>query len=321
MPNIRDKLRDKLEAGEITQEEYEQLLAGLEKIGAFEDATQIEEGTTEKVYEKIAVNGAKTISGGVNKGGTYVNGKLRSTGPLTTASLNVNGKADFERGIEVTGQTKINGKVNVKKKAVFLGAIKVSGKLDAENDVVFGSKAHISGKVFVQGELVAGEILKVAGKVETQALSSTGRILASGPIKVTEGIVAEEFISKAGGGHAKFIKGRRIVLGEEYGTFSDTPKGKVKVDEITNFADLARYLTDVIIKTVSRSRHFGEPRVFEVEEIIEGEEIQLSYTHVKGDVIGDRITIDENTQIDGVIRYRESVILPEGGDFETIQIS
>ncbi|RMG21823.1 MAG: SHOCT domain-containing protein [Methanobacteriota archaeon] len=320
MPNVLERLREKLEAGEITQEEYEQLLKGLEKIGALEDETAGENDPSEKVYDKIVVNGAKTIPGGVNKGSTHINGKLRSTGPLVTNSLNINGKADFEQGIEVKGDTKINGKANVIGKAVFLGATKISGKLEAKNNVVFGSEARISGKVSTQGEVVSGEILKIAGKMKAQSLSSTGKIIASGPIEIYEGIVAEEFISKAGGGQAKFIKGRRIVVGEEYSLRSYESKGKIKVDEINNFAELARYLTDVIATAVFRSRHYGEPRVFEIEETIEGEEIQLSYAHVKGDVIGDRIIIDENTQIEGVIRYRESVTLPENGNYETVQI-
>lgn len=321
MPNVQDKLREKFEAGEITAEEYEQLLQGLEKIGALEEEPKSSDDGTEKVYDKIAVNGAKTIPGGINKGGTYVNGKLRVTRHLVTSTLNVNGKADFEMGLEVKGDTKINGKVEVKEKGVFLGPIKVSGKLNSGSDVVFGDHAHISGKVTIQGELIAAELLKVAGKLEAQSLSSTGKIIASGPIRVEEGIIAEEFLSKAGGGHAKFIRGKKIVVGEEYATLPGTKKTNVKVDEINNFADLARYLTDVITRSVSRTRNFGEPRIFEVDETIDGEEVQLSYTHVKGDVIGTTVVIDENTRVDGVIRYRESVILPENGEYQTVQIS
>ncbi len=314
MSDIKERLNEKYQRGEISEEEYRRLLKDLEKLGMLHEE-QNEKATG--VYEKITVNGARTIEGGVNKNGTHVNGKFRSTKAFTTEQLYVNGKAEFEGKLEVKKNTKINGKIELKDDGIFIGPITITGKIESEGNLVFSSGGKVSGKVECNGEITTAEELKISGKLEAETLASTGTIVTSGPIHIKKGIIAEQFISMEGGGSAEYIKAKKVVIGEEYKYSTEKKKSP---EQVENLKDLAEYLTFVISRAFSRHKTH-EPKEFEIRSHIEGEEIQLSHVHVMGDIVGDRIILDENTKVDGVVKYRESAIIPENMEVETVQIS
>ncbi len=317
---IHDALRAKLESGEITQEEYEHLTKDLERLNLL-GAKRTESNPKEHVYSTISVNGSKTLETGLVEGSTSVNGKLKVKSDLTTKDLRVNGKVDIGGSLEVKNSASISGKVDVAENATFSNGIKVSGKVEVGNQLVLGSDSKISGKLIAKGEILGDGTLTVLGKIYGKQIRHSGTITSLGPIVVAEDIVAQQFVSRAGGGETGgSIRAKAVSIGEEYMKHS-VSKENLSADQIQNFAQLAKYLTNVIHRAVSSTTFHGPPRVFSVGGSVEGDSINLAYAHVKGDVVGDNVVIDSDVIVEGTIKYRNSIQVPEGSEYRIEQIA
>jgi len=306
--SVKRKLQNKYKAGEISKEEYEEILSKLDDLGLVSGSEAPTEGSDIKVV------GSKRVEGG-KYGKVIVSGKFSLNGNLSTNKLKVSGKGDFSDDLNVDGEMKISGKVNVGGKVAVTSDAKISGSLQAKSDIISSGVLMVSGKVICGGDLVSDNLVKVSGKIESKSIQSTGKVVISGKIETAEDIVADNFNAKFAGGQigGKITAKTVLINYDERDRKIMEELESEEINKLDDFPSLARYLVKTFKSIGSSSSVFihGKPPVLTVKGGIEGDSVTLDNAVIVGDVIGKEVIIGENTEITGTVRFSSSIHCPE----------
>ncbi len=326
MVTLEDELNKKLKNGEISKEEYDELIKKFENLGLLDSNVD-----SSSYHGNWTFTGSKYIPGDHEiDEPVKVSGKLTVDGSLKCPELKISGSVEITDSLIVEGYTKISGKLIIGNSAIFAGDTIVSGKLDIDNDVKFMSNTKISGKFTSRSEVIFLDKLKLLGSLETESsiklgnsavisgkliaetIKSNADLSISGKLEIADDVITDTFISKSarsyigGSLRSRIININKEVRDEYYNGENQSQ-------------DLASFIINVIkgFVNVSTSNKIGE---FVVQDNIEGENVDISYTRVHGDIIGTNIIIGPEVYVDGVIKYRDSVTIPEGSSYNIEKI-
>ncbi|MHA2502821.1 MAG: hypothetical protein ACXAE3_08130 [Candidatus Kariarchaeaceae archaeon] len=317
---LQDKLNAKLQAGEIDQEEYDALMK------KFEDLDLL--GTTVGRSKNYSYSGSKTMAGGEIAEPVKVSGRLKVTDSLVAPAFTVSGSAGIDGSLTVTGPTKISGSLTVEEEAKFGEPLKLSGKLKSKSLFLTGG-GKISGKLEVDERIVSEESLKISGGVEATNIQSTGSVVLSGKLNLAEGLIAKEFVSKGGPGTiGGSIDAEKVEVAKRFRTGGDGITDDIDTSNLESIPELGKFIGEMVTKFIPKvmtsvmgQRDQGEPKILEVKGDVKGQELDISYTTVGGDIIGDNIIIGPGVTVSGTIKYVSTVTLPDDSDYRVEQIS
>ncbi|MHA2402633.1 MAG: hypothetical protein ACXADH_06535 [Candidatus Kariarchaeaceae archaeon] len=328
--SLEENLKKKLENGEISQEEYDELIKKFSDLDLLSSKIDHKQHKHHRKH-KWSFTGSANVEGDDVDGPVRVSGRLSVDGDLKCQSLRVSGASSIHGNLTVLETSKVSGALTVHGDAKFGEAVKSSGKMVVDNNLYLTGPLKISGHVKTGGEIVAGEPIQVSGKVNTQEIRSKSQIKISGKLNVTENVIADELItSGASSSIGGNLQARRVEIAQRYRL--QTVQGKEDEsmgdpDEIDSLPDLGRFISKMVTKFIPMTissmgfgGSLGKPGIFEVGGNIEGSEIDISHTHVTGDVVGDQVIVGPEVVIDGVIKYRDTLIIPEESDYRTEKI-
>lgn len=327
--SLETKLREKLANGEITQEEYDKLMEKFGNLDLLSSRVDSEKTRHKSSHTHWSPMGKSTIEGGEYEKPISISGKLVATGPIKCPSMRISGSALVDGDLTVVDSTKISGTLSIAEGAKFGGPFSLSGKVEIGGDTYFTDTVKISGKIGIRGNVVAGKPIKISGKLNSNSLRSTSSMKLSGKVNINEDLLAEEFITSGGGSYiGGSLKATTVEIARKYRERQSSDEYDVTEDasNLEDIPDLGHFITNIVTKFVPQvlmktiGGNGGPPSTFMVDGNIEGKIIDISYTHVKGDLIADIVKIGPGVIIEGKIIYRESIILPEGSTYQTEQI-
>lgn len=318
---VKHSLDEKLANGEISQEEYDEYIEKFGSLGLLDSIA----GSKTSQKQNFKISGSRVFEGGEVDEDIKVTGKFISEGDLKCPSLKVSGKALVYGELVVVEDTKVSGKLSIDQDAKFGGYVKVSGNLQVGNNAYFTEDCKISGKLISTNEIISGPYVGVSGKIQGRSLKSSGLVKISGGVELDEDLLADEFVSSGGrskvGGSIKATsveiarKHRERMLGGSEGfDASDS------IDSMPDIANFVTRLVNNIVPSIINTGSIGTPGTFVVEGNIEAKVIDISHTHVNGDLIGDIIRIGPGVTVDGVIRYKEKIEIPQENQYQIEQV-
>ncbi|MCY3414360.1 MAG: hypothetical protein INQ03_22125 [Candidatus Heimdallarchaeota archaeon] len=316
MSSVKEKLKQKLDAGEIDQEEYESLLKKFEDLDILDSTVS----TKEDKKHKVVATGFTKLTSDVVDGPVKVSGKLSTEQSLKCESMTISGSANINGDLSVVGFTKISGKLNVEGDAKFGDVVKISGGLTSEGDTYFTNSVKISGKVMSKGKIVLGDDAKISGKISCPEIKSTALLKISGKLDIAGNVLVKEFISNGGGVIGGNLQADLIEVSKKAREGDDVSKLSKEAEELDSIPALgsfiSRMVTSFIPSVMNGIQTFSE---LVIEKDVRGNTVDLSYVHVKGDVYGHDVKIGPNVKIDGKIKYVNTIELPDD-EFSTEQI-
>jgi cytoskeletal protein CcmA (bactofilin family) len=321
--NLESSLKKKLDSGEITQDEYNELMikfGDLDLLG-----TKVDQADKKpKSPKRWRFAGSATVDGEEVNVPVKVSGRLLVNGDLKCPMMKVSGKTTIDGNLTVIDGLRTSGSLLINEEAKLGGHVKVSGKLEVKDKLYITESGKISGKLTVGGDLISGELLKVSGKIQAATIKSSGLIKSSGTVSTIGDLIAEEFISSGGsstiGGN---LEAQLIEIAKRYreGTSSGYDEDE-DVGPIEDLNDIGRFVTNLVGKIVPKIVNMGfggdlkrPPKIFEVEGNMEGDTIDISYTHVKGDLIANDVLFGPEVTVDGRIIYKNSFESPEQTEY------
>jgi predicted acyltransferase (DUF342 family) len=152
-------------------------------------------GRRVSVWDRLEVNGALAVTGGVTVGGTAtVTGKLTATGDAAIGgAATVAGKLTTGDAA-IGGAATVTGKLTATADAAIGGAATVTGKLTATADAAIGGAATVAGKLTATGDAAIGGAATVGGR-----LTVSGALTPSAGNAETAGIMFPRDPGKGGG--------------------------------------------------------------------------------------------------------------------------
>ncbi len=314
--SVKRKLQKKYEEGEISQEEYNDLLSKLDKLGIEVNGEESHD------MKDLRVSGARRVHGGTF-GKVLVSGKLISEGAIATSKLRISGKAEIGDNLDVSGDSKISGKVEVKGNASLTSESKVSGGLKVGGDLVSSGGIKVSGKVICGGDFISDDKVKITGKLQSQSVRSTSDVKITGKIETLQDVVAETFTARyAGGEIGGGLIGKNISINiDEVEKRIMSEIESEEINHISDFPSLAKYLVKTF-RSIGRSSHFysGTPPILRIRGDVEGETVEINHAVIEGGIVGNDIVIGKDTEITGVVKYRSTISCPENHNFSVEKI-
>jgi len=322
---LEDKLKQKLANGEIDQEEFDSMMKKFADLDLL--SSRVESGSR----KNYSFSGSKTIEGGEISQPIRVSGKLNSTGSISCPSISVSGSATIQGALTVVGPSKISGSLRIQDDAKFGSYFKLSGMTEIGGSAYFTDDLKVSGKLLVEEKLVTGSDMKISGRLDADSINSEARIKLSGKVTVANNIIAEEFITSGG---------RSLVEGSIRATTVEiAKKNRPKIEQQKEIEDefnrefgddeefgslgsfIANMVTSFVPKVLNSTLGVNRvPGIFTIKQNIEADQIDISYTHVGGDVIGNDIIIGPDVVIEGRIKYRNSINVPEDSSYKIEKI-
>ncbi len=301
--SLRDSLEEKLQSGEISEDEYVALKQQLDKIGLLdhEEPDRIDQ-------DKLSITGSKSIGGGKIKGPIKVAGSFISRGKVEAESLSVAGKASIQDDLVIAETAKIAGKMVVDGRVSIGENFKVAGKVEISEDLEVGEDLKISGKLNVNGHVLSQHDIKVSGKISCLSLTSKNLLKSDGALDIKEDVHALEFISEGGGNIGGSLYADEIsVNSRNFSYIMNDDDIDLHIDDNIDFLELKSMINNIVKNIIGGFGTVKNPKPLIIEQNVEGKSISLSNTVVKGDVIGDIIKIGKNTKVEGTVRYRDTV--------------
>ncbi len=300
--SLKSKLDMKLSNGEIDQEEYEELLKKFDEL----DLLSSKVNTKSKV---VAV-GVVKLKSEIVDGPVRVSGKLMTHGPLKCENMSISGSASISGDLVVVGTTKISGRISIDGDAKFGDKISISGKFNSDGNTFCTDILRSSGKFSTSKDLVLGNNASITGKLNAQSIRSNSPLSISGKMNVENDVLAKEFISSGGistiGGN---LQAELIEIAKEYRMKSTNDKSK-EVGE--GIPDLGSFISKLVTSFIPSVIEKEKPGEFLVMGDIRGSNIDISHTHIKGDIVGRDIIIGPEVVVEGEIQYVNSIDAPEG---------
>jgi cytoskeletal protein CcmA (bactofilin family) len=327
MTSLEDKLRQKLEAGEITQEEYDDLMSKFENFDLLSSTVGgHHHGSPHGRQKGWKFVGSARVKGEETNEPVKVSGKLVVDGSLKCPELKVSGSTEIFGDLTVIEATKISGKLNIDGEGKFGGSMALSGKANCSGNMYFTENMKISGKLNTPGDIIIGQNAAISGKIYAHSLKSKGSVKISGGITVDTDVLSDEFYCSGFGKIGGNLTGNLIEISKKYRErmILDDPEKTVRETEgVDSIPDLGDILTKVIKKFVPvfNMGSFGKPGIFNVNGNIEGKTVDVSYTEVEGDIIADHVLLGPGVVVKGVVQYRESITMPDDLQVEVQQIN
>lgn len=309
--SLKSKLKEKLEQGEISQEEYDYYFSKFQTLGILTDDSYHK---SDKI-KNIQVSGVKTMEGG-SFGQIISRGRLVLQGNTECQKLSVTGSMDIEGDLTVITSSSISGSLNISGDAKLLGPMSSTGSTKVEGKLSVGSKLSSSGEIIVEGDIVTDNQLIFNGKLNCQNIRSASKVKLSGKITIDNEIVAEEIVISKGeievGGD---IKAKKINIS---GFFSDFDVDFInEFEDVKNISDLVQATTKFakeivpnvggLLSSIMGSISSPVSDNVIINGNIEGDIVKLSNAIIKGDIIGDDIILGRNLKVEGQVKYRKSI--------------
>ena len=306
---LEDRLKAKLESGEISKEEYDELYNKFLKLGIL-DKDQPDTQDAHNIY----ATGTKTIEGG-KYGSVVSSGKLIVDGPIECRRLSISGAADIDGNLSVIETSIISGDLEVKGVAKFGGSVSSTGSIQVGGDIYTASKLNSSGNLIVEGSIITDKKIVIEGELQSQRLLSSSNVSMSGKIQVGD-IVAETLELESGRmSITGNIQAKKVKIMEPFVSLdlnSDQLLGEL--NDIPPFVrDLTQTLTNNFLPKVEKfvntmASIFDPIKGFvEVDGNVTADIIILANVHIRGDVIGKTITLGQNVKVDGEILYQDEI--------------
>ncbi len=309
--SLKSKLKEKLQQGEISQEEYDYYFSKFQTMGILADDSYHK---SEKI-KNIKVSGVKTLEGG-SFGQIITRGRLVLQGDTQCQKLSVTGSIDIEGDLTVLTSSSISGSLSVAGDANMLGDMSSTGSTKVDGKLSVGSKLSSSGEIIVEGDIVTDNQLIFNGRLNCQNIRSASKVKLSGKIIIDNEIVAEEIVISKGeikvGGD---IKAKKINIS---GPFSDIDVEFInEFEDVKNLSDLVQATTKFakeivpnvggLLSSIMDSISSPASENVIINGNIEGDFIKLSNAIIKGDIVGDEIVLGRNLKVEGQVKYRKSI--------------
>jgi predicted acyltransferase (DUF342 family) len=311
---VEKRLRAKLEKGEITQEEFDELFT------KFKDLDMLDANTPPKRTKRKnwSFTGSKIVDSDANVDGPVsVTGSLNVQGDLNCLSLSIAGSTTIDGELVVKEKCNLTGKLEFQKDGMIGGPVSIAGKLDTPADLTVTSVMKVAGKTDIGGDLIVGDALKIGGKVSSRSIKCSGNIKLGGLIKTQEDVVADVFEAKQSHGSVigGSLKANTIKIGSGGSGF------QIKFDKPPeNFANISDFVTKIVTSIVPIEGSNDNGKVFVIEKDVIGDNIELAFIRVEGDIVGKDVFIGHNAEINGVIKYSQSISVPEGSNYKIEKI-
>ncbi|MCE7735319.1 MAG: hypothetical protein GPJ54_10610 [Candidatus Heimdallarchaeota archaeon] len=309
--SLKDKLKQKLQAGEISQEEYDYFLQKFRSLGIFSDDQTKDSGKR----ENLQVTGVKMIKGGYF-GDILTRGRLEIEGDTECDKLSVHGSLEIEGSLSVINSSSISGSIKIEGDTKFGGPISSTGSIKIEGDLLATSKLSSSGAINVDGDIKTNSALVFNGKLNCTNIQSSSILKLSGVIGVDGNIIAETISISNGtiqvGGD---IRGKTIMIS---GKFGDVEFDFLKeFEDVKDIPDLVKATTTFakdIVPNIGNlvSTIFGSVTSPDSEQVnvfgnIEADNVVISNTIVHGSITADEIVLGRNLKVHGKVKYRKSI--------------
>ena len=131
MTSLEDKLRQKLEAGEISQEEYDDLMSKFDNFDLL--SSTVGGGHRHHKQKGWKFTGSARVKGDETNEPVKVSGKLSVDGSLKCPELKISGSTSINGDLTVIETTKVSGKLNIEGEGKFGGYTAISGKINCSN--------------------------------------------------------------------------------------------------------------------------------------------------------------------------------------------
>lgn len=321
--NLEESLKKKLESGEISEDEYNELISKFSNLDLLSTRVDQDQNRS-KPPNKWRFTGSSVVDGDDIDVPVKVSGKLLVKGDLKCPVMKVSGKTTIDGSLTVLEGLKTSGYVLINQDGKLGGPVKVSGKLDVKNNLYILDEGKISGKLSVDGNVVSGDYLKVSGKLRAQSVKSTGTVQSSGTVNTIGDIIAEEFISSGG---ASLIGGdlecKSVEIAKKFRIrYQGESTDNEEFEEVESLNDIGRFVTNLVGRIVPKIMNLGfndnfgrPPKMFVIEGNLKGSMVDISYVHIKGDLVADEIILGPEVIVDGEIIYSTSIEAPEGSEY------
>lgn len=309
--SLDNKLKQKLEAGEITREEYDYFLKKFRSLGILTKESTNEIGKR----ENLQFTGTKSIKGG-SFGDILTRGRLEIDGDTECEKLSVYGSLEVDGSLSVIDSSSISGNLNVSGDSKFGGPISSTGSINIDGDLLATSKLSSSGSIKVDGEIKTDSALVFNGKLNCSSIQSSSILKLSGMINVDGNILAETLSISNGtiqvGGN---ILGKTIKISGQFGDVEfDFLKEFEDVKDIPDLVKATTTFAKDIVPNIGNlvSTIFGSVSSPVSEQVnvfgnIEAEKVIISNTIVHGDITADEIILGRNLKVHGKVNYRKSI--------------
>lgn len=324
---LKRKLDEKLENGEIDKDEYDALVEKFRSLDLLSSTVNSKEEATmnpKEATKNVVAVGFTKLESEVVDGPVKVSGKFVTTGNLKCESMTISGSAAIAGDLSVIGATKVSGRLSIDGESKFGDVVKVSGKVVASKNVYCTSHLKISGNLQSQGDLVLGGDSKISGKINVKAIRSTSLLKISGNLSTENDVLAKEFICSGGnstvGGN---LQAETIELSKKFRENEDIDSFASEAEELDSIPALGSFISKMVtsfIPNMMKNSGLGKPGEFAVYGDLRGENVDISYTHVKGNVIGKNVIIGPDVVVEGEIHYVDTIEVPDGGEYVIKQI-
>lgn len=312
--DVETRLRNKLNSGEITQEEFDELYEKFKNLGML-DAKTPPKTSKRKSW---SFTGSKTVDGDATVDGPVsVTGSLQVTGSLNCQTLSIAGSTKIDGDLLVKQKVNLTGKLEFNGSGKIGGPLSIAGKLETPNDLIVTNIMKTAGKADIGNELVVANTLKIGGKVTANTIKCQEEIRVGGSLSTKGDVIAAVFKAPLAG-HSQIggnLKARLVKIGSTRDSFN------IKIDEKLNgMQDIATFVTKVVSSFVPGATD-ENTKPFVVLGDVVGDDIELAYTTVHGNVIGKNVKVGDNVVIEGVIRYSGTLDIPEGSTYTVENLS
>lgn len=309
--SLSDKLKRKMEDGEITQEEYDYFLKKFDSLGILTD----DQSKTSDKRENLQVTGVKSIPGGLF-GDILSRGRLEIEGDTECDKLSVYGSLDVNGALSVLSSSSISGSLNVSGESKFGAPLSSTGSIKCEGNLLTTSKLSASGSIDVEGDLKTNSPLVFNGNLSCSNIQSSSVLKLSGIVDVDGNILANELSISNG-----TIKVNGNILGNRIkisGQFDDADFDFLKdFEDVKDIPDLVKATTNFakdLIPNIGNlvTSVFGSITSTTQEQVnvfgnIEGKKVIISNTIVHGNITADEIVLGRNLKVHGKVNYRKSI--------------
>jgi len=316
---LEERLAHKLDNGEISQDEYEELYEKFSSLGLLRSKRSDKKRSSEN-YTKT---GSDHFKGGKVNGPVNIHGRAIIENSMDCKRLSVSGSVRVDGDLIVHGKTSVSGELRIDGSGKFLDRIAVSGSIETDTDLIAFSNSSFAGKTLILGDFITEGKTTISGSFSADNIKSTGMIKSDAKIDVRGTVICDDFEVQAGIVHiGEDLRAKQIRLFTQFRTIQmERPQIDVSFD---NISEVLSNVVDMVFPTLIESVKgiFDmNPRTCRIDGDLEGEIIDISHTIIKGDITGRRISIGPGVTVDGKIKYHETIDLPQGHNYEIVKVS